>query len=92
MFYLTAEWAVRAAWGGGYVFSLRCCAALGVVILGECDGFVCCSLLNFNFCFVLIPQPAEYGAEELSLNAVPTLGLVRVLVWVYWGTRGVKKI
>ena len=24
------------------------------------------------------PEPAEYGAEEFSLDAVPTLGLVRI--------------
>ena len=38
-------------------------------------------LLFFFFLFFL-PQPAEYGAEEFSLNAVPTLGSVRIgLVW-----------
>ena len=38
-------------------------------------------LFLFCFCFVfvsLIPHPAEYGAEELVLDAVPTLGLVRI--------------
>ena len=34
------------------------------------------------------PQPAEYGAEELSLDAVPKLGLVRGLTrrseWPLW--------
>ena len=34
---------------------------------------VCC---NFVF-FFFTPQPAEYGAEEFFLDAVPTLGLVR---------------
>ena len=30
------------------------------------------------FIFFFLPQPAEYGAEELFvLDAVPTLGLVR---------------
>ena len=34
--------------------------------------------IYFLFClFALTPQPAEYGAEEFSLDAVPTLGLVR---------------
>ena len=35
------------------------------------------SFYMFNFIFVFIPHPDEYGAEEFSLNAVPTLGLVR---------------
>ena len=38
-------------------------------------------LFLFCFCFVfvsLIPHPAEYGAEEFVLDAVPTLGLVRI--------------
>ena len=34
------------------------------------------------------PQPAKYGAEEFSLYAVPTLGLVRGLTrrneWPLW--------
>ena len=30
------------------------------------------------FAFIFIPHPAEYGAEEFSLNAVPMLGLVRI--------------
>ena len=30
------------------------------------------------FKFFFLPQPAEYGAEEFSLNAVPTLGSVRI--------------
>ena len=28
--------------------------------------------------FSFTPHPAEYGAEEFSLDAVPTLGLVRI--------------
>ena len=28
--------------------------------------------------FYYIPYPAEYGAEEFVLDAVPTLGLVRI--------------
>ena len=30
------------------------------------------------FVFNFIPHPAEYGAEEFVLDAVPTLGLVRI--------------
>ena len=32
----------------------------------------------FVFVFIFIPHPAEYGAEEFSPDAVPTLGLVRI--------------
>ena len=32
----------------------------------------------YYYFFFFIPQPAEYGAEEFSLNAVPTLGSVRI--------------
>ena len=34
------------------------------------------------YIFVFIPQPAEYGAEELALDAVAKLGLVRDALWV----------
>ena len=47
------------------------------------------TLLNFfSFLFLFlilgafIPYPAEYGAEEFGLDAVPTLGWVRDLGWV----------
>ena len=33
---------------------------------------------GFSLAFTLIPRPAEYGAEEFSLDAVPMLGLVRI--------------
>ena len=36
-----------------------------------------CVFLFSVFLLFFIPQPAEYGAEELALDAVPTLGLVR---------------
>ena len=36
-----------------------------------------CGFLFSVFLFFSIPQPAEYGAEELALDAVPPLGLVR---------------
>ena len=40
-------------------------------------GFVLSSFWFFHFFF--IPQPAEYRAEELALDTVPTVGLVREL-------------
>ena len=40
-----------------------------------CGGY----LSKFYSCFFyFIPHPAEYGAEEFVLDAVPTLGLVRI--------------